>query len=112
MEWYQVRPDEVIFNKRGEATKILSRAGAGINPDAAAKAGFRIPFGHPEGYYVAEANIYRAFINAVMKRRDGEELTEADLDFPDVNTGVSGVKFVHAVIESGDSDSRWVEIKE
>lgn len=112
MEWYQIRPDEVIFNKRGEATRILSRAGAGMSPEAVAKAGFRIPFGHPEGYYVAEANIYRAFISAVQKKKNGEALTEADLDFPDVNTGVSGVKFVHAVIESGDHDSKWVEIKE
>ena len=112
MEWYQVRPDEVIFNKRGEATRILSRAGAGMSPEAVAKAGFRIPFGHPEGYSVAEANIYRAFLSAVLKKKTGEPLTEADLDFPNVDTGVSGVKFVHAVIESGDNDSKWVEIKE
>ena len=61
---------------------------------------------------MAEANIYRAFVGALLKRKAGLPLTKADLDFPDVDTGVSGVKFVHAVIESGDNDSKWVEIKD
>ena len=33
-----------------------------------------------------------------------------DLDFPDVETGVNGVKFFHAVVESAQNNSKWVEI--
>ncbi|MGI6668997.1 MAG: Gfo/Idh/MocA family protein [Acetivibrionales bacterium] len=108
LEWRQVCPDEVVYRKRGEAVRILSRAGAGMSDDA--KRYFRLPYGHPEGYYVAQANIYRAFLNAVLKKKKGEPLTADDLDFPNVDDGVSGVKFVHAVIESGDNDSKWVAI--
>ena len=72
---------------------------------------FRLPFGQPEGYYVAEANIYKNIINYLIKRKNGEPLTADDLDFPDVETGVSGVKFVHAVMKSGDNDSKWVEVE-
>ena len=112
LEWKQVQPDEVIYRTRGEPARILSRAGAGFSDEAKALAGFRLPFGHPEGYYVAEANIYRSFIGALLKRKAGEPLDTMDLDFPNVDDGVSGVKFVHAVIESGDNDSKWVAIRD
>ncbi len=110
LEWKQIQPDDVIYRKRGEPARILTRGGSYFEGEA--KNTFRLPFGHPEGYYVAEANIYRAFVGALLKRKAGLPLTKADLDFPDVDTGVSGVKFVHAVIESGDNDSKWVEIKD
>lgn len=109
LEWKQIQPDDVIYRKRGEATRILSRAGAGNSDES--RAHFRLPYGHPEGYYVAQANIYRAFLSAILKKRNGGVLTENDLDYPDVDAGVAGIKFVHAVIESGDNDSKWVSIE-
>ena len=109
LEWQQIRPDEVIFHKYGEATQVLTRGGSYFSDEE--KRHFRLPFGHPEGYYVAEANIYKNIINYLIKRKNGEPLTADDLDFPDVETGVSGVKFVHAVMKSGDNDSKWVEVE-
>lgn len=109
LEWKQVQPDDVIFHKYGEATQVLTRGGSYFDEEA--KSYFRLPFGHPEGYYVAEANIYRNIINYIIKRKNGEELTAADMDFPDVETGVSGVRFVHAVMKSGDNDSKWVNVE-
>ena len=64
-----------------------------------------MPFGHPEGYYIAIANIYRSVIDTILKLKNGETPTEEDLDFPDVETGVNGVKFFHA-----QNNSKWVEI--
>lgn len=69
-----------------------------------------IPFGHPEGYYIAIANIYKSVIDTILKRKNGEVPTGEDLDFPDVDAGVSGVKFFHAVIESAQNNSKWVEL--
>jgi len=94
--------------KKGEAARILSRAGDGIDVPAGKLA--RIPYGHPEGYYVAIANIYRSVIDTILKIRNGETPTEEDLDFPGVESGVNGVKFFHAVIESAKNDSKWVEL--
>src|SRR5699024_7450558 len=54
LEWKQTKPDEVRFAKKGEAPRILSRGGDGIDVPAGALS--RIPFGHPEGYYIAIAN--------------------------------------------------------
>lgn len=108
LEWKQVVPDEVIFHRYGKPTVTLGRGASYFSEEE--KRFFRLPVGHPEGYYVAEANIYRNIINYIIKKKNGEPLTADDLDFPDVDTGVSGVRFVHAVIKSGDNHSQWVDV--
>jgi predicted dehydrogenase len=70
----------------------------------------RIPFGHPEGYLEAFANIYRNFSRTVRKRMNGEEPSEFDLDFPTIDDGIRGMKFVEAVIKSGKSNAKWVRV--
>lgn len=108
LEWEQHFPDYVKFTPRGKATEILSKRNSYITEKAHAAA--RIPSGHPEGYYVAFANTYRNILNAVAKKKAGEQLTADDLDFPKVSDGVNGVKFVHAVIESSKKDGVWVSL--
>lgn len=108
LEWEQHFPDYVKFTPRGKATEILSKRNSYITERAHAAA--RIPSGHPEGYYVAFANTYRNILNAIAKKKAGEQLTADDLDFPKVSDGVNGVKFVHAVIESSKKDGAWVSI--
>ena len=49
-------------------------------------------------------------ISTILKKKNGEEPTAEDLDFPDVDTGVSGVKFYYAVMESAQNNSKWVEL--
>ena len=63
-----------------------------------------------EGFHAAFANIYRAYSGAVLKKSRGEALTEADLDFPTVEDGVEGVKFINAVVASGKKDAAWVAL--
>ncbi len=108
LEWEQHSPDYVRFTPKGQPPEILSRGTGYLNEEAAKNN--RLPSGHPEGLYVGFANIYRSFIEALVKQHAGEELTEQDLDFPKVTDGVNGVKFVHAVIESAAHDARWVEL--
>ena len=109
LEWWQETPDFLNFTKRDGSVERLSR-GYGYVYGRAAELS-RIPAGHPEGYYEAFSNIYRTYINALRKKLSGQELTESDLDFPSVQDGVEGVKFVHAVVESDSNNSTWVEIK-
>ena len=109
LEWKQTRPEEVRFAQKGEAIRLLYRGGEGIDLPAADLS--RVPIGHPEGYYVAIANVYRPFIDTILKLKNGQELTPEDLDFPGVETGVSGVKFFHAVIKSAKNNSEWVEVE-
>ncbi len=108
LEWEQHYPDYVRYTPKGQAPQMLSR-GCGYIAEAAGK-GSRIPSGHPEGLFVAFANIYRNFITSVIKVKAGQQPTEADLDFPTAADGLNGVKFVHAVIESGKNNAAWVNL--
>lgn len=108
IEWVQENPNVLYVTKKGQPTQIYNRGMGYISEEAAAFS--RIPSGHPEGLFVAFANIYKAFIGAVLKTENGEPLTEADLDFPDLDAGINGVKFIHACVESGNRDAAWVEI--
>ena len=107
LEWQQEHPDFVRYTPRGEAPRILTRGNSYLKEKAAAYS--QLPTGHPEGLHVAFANIYKNFITAVLAHRAGQPTD--DIDFPRVEEGVAGVKFIHAVVESAANDSKWVDIE-
>lgn len=108
LEWEQHYPDYVKYTPKGRPTELLSR-GTGYITEAAG-AYSRLPSGHPEGLIIAFANIYKNVVSAVIKRKSGAEVLPGEFDFATVEDGLEGVRFVHAVIESGDADSRWVTL--
>ena len=54
--------------------------------------------------------MYKAFTNALIKKVNGETLTEKDLDFPSVEDGIRGVKFIHACLKSQENGSVWTDL--
>ncbi len=108
IEWHQEDPNYLTLEKKGEPIRTYDR-GCGYIGGRAAEIN-RIPSGHPEGLMVAFANIYQAFMNAVLKQKNGEELTASDLDFPDVTYGVRGVEFITATVASNKNGSAWTEL--
>ena len=70
----------------------------------------RVPSGHPEGYLEAFANLYRNFALSVKAKMSGTEPKPEWLDFPGVDDGVRGMTFVEKVIESGKSDTKWIDL--
>ena len=107
IERRQEDPNYLKVVKLGEPVQILSRGNPYFYPEAAQMS--RIPSGHPEGYYEAFANTYLKFSNALLKLKQGLELTEEDRDFPDVKAGLQGVKFIHKCVESSKKGSIWVK---
>ena len=108
LEWDQHYPDYVRFTPKGQAPQILSRGCGYITGDAAGYS--RLPSGHPEGLVTAFANIYKNFITAIEQKKAGEPISGNALDFPSVEEGFEAVKFVHAVIKSGNNDASWVTL--
>lgn len=108
LEWEHHYPEFATYTKRGQAPQTICRGAAYLNTEATEN--IRIPAGHPEGFYCAFANIYRNIVNTIAKKKNGETPNANDLDFPTAEAGVEGVKFVHAVIKSGDNGSAWVEL--
>jgi len=110
LEWEQHFPDYVTYTKRGEAPQTISRGCAYLDVPAAANS--RIPAGHPEGFYSAFGNIYRNVVSALIAKKEDPATDFGSFDFPKVEDGLNGVKFVHAVIASGDNDSKWVNMSD
>lgn len=109
IEWHQEDPNYLTLEKKGQPIQTFDR-GCGYIKGRAAELN-RIPSGHPEGLMVAFANIYQAFINAILKKANGEELTASDLDFPDVSYGVRGVEFITAAVKSTKNNSVWTALE-
>lgn len=109
MEWKQEDPNYLYVTLKGQPTQIYNR-GMGYITGRAAELN-RLPSGHPEGLVIAFANIYKTYINALLKQVNQEELTPEDLDFPQVSEGLHGVQFIHAVIKSSNNHSAWVELQ-
>lgn len=106
LEWHQEDPNYLKVTYKGEPTQILSRGRDYLNSSS----GSRIPAGHPEGYYEAFANIYSKYSSALAKKMSGEMLTEEDLNFPDGNMGLDGVRFINGCVKSSNANSAWVEL--
>ncbi len=108
IEWHQEAPDQLYLKKKNQPIQIYNRGYGYI--DGRAEELNRIPSGHPEGLMIAFANIYQAFTNAILKKKNGEELTASDLDFPSIEYGVRGVEFITAAVASSKNNSVWTEL--
>ena len=106
LEWRQMEPNSLVVKWLDKPTQLY-RTGVGpLYPESLAHT--RIPAGHPEGYLEAFANIYRNFSICVKARLEGREPDPIYTDFPTVQDGVRGMKFIEKVIASGRSKSKWV----
>ena len=109
LEWAQMEPNSLILKWNEEPMQIM-RTGVGELSEAA-KAATRIPAGHPEGYLEAFANIYKNVAKCIQARIQGKKVKPIDNDFPSIQDGVRGMKFIYKVIESGNSEKKWVSMQ-
>jgi len=68
----------------------------------------RTPAGHPEGYLEAFANHYRNFFLTINAELNSETSQPEWLDYPGIEDGIRGMRFIDTVIESGKSNTKWV----
>ena len=109
LEWHQMEPNTLKY-KTQEGQRII-RPNVG-NLSASAKAHWRLPAGHPEGFFEAFANIYRNFAYAVKAHIEGRD-PDPVYDFPSVSDGVRGLAFIDTVIASSQDDNiKWTKFVE
>ena len=108
LEWHQHEPNTLWLKWNDHPTELI-RVGAGGQTGTVAQFNTRTPGGHPEGYLEAFANIYRNFALTLRAKMNGEETTPEMLDFPGIEDGIRGMKFIDAVVKSGYDDAvKWV----
>ncbi|MFM7672798.1 MAG: Gfo/Idh/MocA family protein [Bacteroidota bacterium] len=107
LEWQQEDANTLLVRWPDRPTEIY-RAGSGY-VDMYAKHNARTPAGHPEGYLEAFANLYRNFAATLRAKLNGTEATPEMLDFPSVEEGIRGMAFIDHIIDSGQSEKKWID---
>lgn len=107
IQWSQESPNYLTVARLGRPTEVLSRGRDGFYPHAQGYS--RIPSGHPEGYFEAFANIYKTFTAALAKKKAGGKPSAEELDFPGLDDGASGVRFIGRCVESSRKGAAWVD---
>jgi predicted dehydrogenase len=106
LDWKQENPNYLDVLYATGPTQVYRRGNDYLDPIV--KHNSRIPFGHPEGFIEAFANIYLNAARTMAARITGEQPGEFDTDFPTVQDGARGVHFIHKAIESGKKRG-WVD---
>ncbi len=105
LEWKQEEPNTLLVKWLDQPLQVYRTGMPYLHHTAQAVT--RIPAGHPEGYLEAFATIYKNFAKAVKEKAIGGSPV---LDFPTVEDGVRGMKFIDAVVNSSQSGSKWVSL--
>jgi predicted dehydrogenase len=102
LKWAQEQPGRLEHLREGAPALTFTAGNAYNSPEARAAA--KLPPGHPEGFTDAMGNIYRG----VVRRIRGANTHPGE--FPGIEDGVRGMRFVEAVLRSSAEGNRWVDI--
>jgi predicted dehydrogenase len=102
LEWHQQDPNSLIFKVAGSPAARMS-TGQGYM-SAAAQSATRTPPGHPEGYLEAFANLYRGFMADIRRVAAGQPALR---DYPSVQDGLRGLRFVEQAVASSRAGATW-----
>jgi predicted dehydrogenase len=109
LEWLQSEPNTLIV-KQNDQPKQLRRAGANHSYlSEHARLHCRIPAGHPEGYIEAMANLYKNFATCIHAF-ENNIVPNPLLDYPTIEDGIRGMKFIETVIASGKENAAWKQL--
>ncbi len=105
--WFQEECEDFILIKEDGIQRKIRRGYGAITP-AAAKYG-RMPAGHPEGWLESMGNLYDSFTECLEAKKNGT-FTPEMIDYPTVDDGIQGLKYVEACLESNAKGNVWVEL--
>ncbi|MEX2118938.1 MAG: Gfo/Idh/MocA family oxidoreductase [Pirellulales bacterium] len=111
LEWHQEEPNKLLVRRNGQPLAVYSR-----NPNApymtqGAAASCRLPGGHPEAFFEAFANIYRAAYDAMVLRATAKNFEKVNTIYPNVNDGVEGMYFIQQCVASSKENGAWLPLK-
>lgn len=107
LEWHQEHPNQLIVKYPDRPREMWGRGQTYL--DESARRATRIPAGHPEGYLEAFGNIYREACRAIAAEVEGRPMPP-DIDFPTIEDGVEGMRFIEAAVESARHGARWTRL--
>ena len=106
LEWHQEHPNELIVKEVNQPRIVLRRGNSYLSPIAQKYS--RTPFGHPEAFIEAFANVYLAAAEAIADQIDGRK-PKKSYDFPTIDDGVDGMAFIETAVKSAKKGAKWVK---
>lgn len=106
IEWHQEDPNELIVKEVNRPRTVLRRGNSYLS--AITQKYSRTPFGHPEAFIEAFANVYLAAAEAIADEVSGRKLKKA-YDFPTIDDGVVGMAFIETAVKSSQKGAKWLK---
>ncbi|MEW5688302.1 MAG: Gfo/Idh/MocA family oxidoreductase [Pseudomonadota bacterium] len=103
LTWSHERHTELVVDWLDGPTHVLHAAAPYLSH--AARAGTRIPTGHPEGFIEAFANLYLDLADAIEAERSAMGLV------PGIEEGVRGMAFVETAVAASRDGLGWVDLE-
>jgi predicted dehydrogenase len=107
LEWHQEQPNELIVKYADKPRRTYRRGNDYVS--AIAKRFTRLPFGHPEAFIEAFANVYVEAVRAI-EAEVGGQVIPGDCDFPTIDDGVEGMAFIATAVQSAKAGGVWTRM--
>ena len=105
LDWRQEQPSELVHHPVDGPKRILTRGSPWLH--ASAQRGSRLPSGHPEGFIEAFANVYAGVVADLRARLEDVAADPLAADYPRVEDGARGVRFIERTVASAASEAKW-----
>ncbi len=111
LQWRQEEPNQMIFRRNGHPHQIYTRDPNAPFMNASGQAACRLPSGHPEAFFEAFANVYRATYDAIVAQASGEKIDRVNTIYPNVQDGTEGMYFIQQCVASSRENGAWLPLR-
>ena len=111
LSWRQENPNELWVRQNGKPHQLYTRDPNAPFMTEVAAASCRLPSGHPEAFFEAFANIYRAAYDDICLRISGKKFETTDTLYPNIYDGVEGMYFIQQSVASSNDNGAWLPLK-
>jgi predicted dehydrogenase len=111
LSWRQEEPNHMLVRRNGQPHALYTRDPNAPYMNAQGKAACRLPSGHPEAFFEAFANVYRAAFDNMVARATGAKFESVDTVYPNVNDGVEGMYFIQQCVASSAESGAWLPLR-
>ena len=109
LDWRQEEPNVLAHSPIDGPRRILTRNAPWLSD--AAKRACRLPPGHPEAFIEAFANLYVGVAADLRARAaTGQALSASDAEYPRIEDGARGVRFIERTVASAGSAAKWTAL--
>ena len=105
LDWRQEDPNRLVYAPLDAPRQVLTTNSPWLSE--AARRACRLPAGHPEGFLEAFANVYLGVAADIGARLTGQPIDLIAADYPRIEDGARGVRFIEKTVESAGSERKW-----